>query len=103
MSRFELENNIFGFSASEEVYAEVQVQDGVLDFTYQTQGPYRPAGTLNKGDTGTFTQPTTVIAYDLVVFDLTYPQNHPDGSETPAPPLPEHEPPEDWEEGETDE
>jgi len=77
-----LENNYYAFSAHEEMTAVVKVISGGLEYSNQTSGPFRSAGSLARGESRTFTQPTVVAAHEKTVFDVDYP---PPPSEGPTP------------------
>lgn len=82
-----LESNYYAFSAREEMTAVVRVVAGALDYSNQTGGPFRAAGSIARGETREFTQPTVVLAHEKTTFDIEYP---PPPSEGPSPPLPDN-------------
>ena len=92
-----LENNYYAFSAREEAVATVTVTSGALDYSGQTNGPFRAAGSIAQGASREFTQPTIVAASALTVFEIEYPVPGPTEEDlaAAAPPLPPDIPDED--------
>jgi hypothetical protein len=81
-----LESNYYAFSAREEMLAVVRVTSGALDYSNQTGGPFRAAGSIGRGETREFTLPTVLLAHEKTTFDIDYP---PPPGEGASPPLPE--------------
>ena len=72
-----LENNFYAFSLVDGVTVTVTVSDGSLDYSHQTGGPFRAAGTIRAGESREFDAPGVLLAFEKTTFEIVHPQPPP--------------------------